>query len=706
MPGDTVDLFLSPDGSDRAKGTLDDPFQTLARARDEVRRLVAEAPRSVVVHLRKGVYTLTETLVLGPQESAPEGCTVTWRGYQDETATLSAGVPIVDWSPLDHELPGLPNAAAGRVWTAKLPDRVGRVYTLYQGDRRLPRARTEGFAPDTEIHRKDNPSDALDRSTLHFPEGVVKNWPHLGDVELLIIPSFPWWMNILSFASVDEAARVAKTTLPASDLMSPMVKYARHAFPVNAWIENVPEGMTEPGRWMVDSARRKLYYWPTEDEPGGDLFAPTLRELIRVEGVNDPDGNADEPVSGICFENLQFTRADRGAWRAGEVGIQHDWEMADKDNAMLRFRGARGCRVNRCRFHNAGGNGVRLDLYAQHIAVESCLFERLGQSAVMMIGYGPGTKDVNHHNRIVSNHVRHCGEVYWHSQMITAYQSGDNLIAHNHIHHVPRKAICISGTRYHWITDGVKHQRECVDGIRWAEVGRIDSLQDWLPFLHSRNNIVEHNDVHDALEMLGDGAAINVSGAGEGNTIRHNYVHDIPAPHVAAAIRMDDNQTGTLVERNVVFNTAAAGITPKEINTIRNNFVVKACNQGNPGVIRGMGRGGLSNIERNILLHVHPERNFYCYHTMDEYGPDDFAQRTIDRNLYFCPGTTEADWPELAEMKRRGVDTNSVFADPLFVDWSNRDFRLRPDSLAHALGIEPIDISSAGLTEDFPAAWR
>lgn len=700
-----VDFFVAPNGSDENPGTLGHPFATLERARAEVRRRIeAGISSDIRVNLREGTYHLTNTLVLGLRDTAPPGHTITWRGHQNETAVLSTGVPVSGWKKLDGTIAGLPPIANGHIWVADLPDGLGRILTLYQGDTRLPRARTPGFTPATDIHPRDNPSDTLDRYTLHFPEGAVRDWPNLADAELLIIPSFPWWMNILSFASVDEENRVARTTIPATEQMCAMVKYARRGFETNAWIENVPEGLDSPGEWIVNTVQRKIYYWPVEERPGDDIHAPALRELICVEGKNDQVGHADRPVTGIRFVNLHFTQADRGVWDADDAGIQHDWEMLDKDNAMLRFRGASDCRVERCRFYNAGGNGIRLDLYAQEIAVENCLFHNLGQSAVMMIGYGPGTKDVNKHNRVFNNHIHHCGEIYWHSQMITAFQSGENYIGHNYIHHVPRKAICICGVRSHWLLDGVTDQRECVNSIRWDEIGDAKTHEELLPYLHARNNLIEYNDIHDVLEMLGDGAAINLSGSGTGNVVRYNYIHDIPAPHPTAAIRMDGSQTGTLVENNIIVNVSVAGIVPKEENTIRNNFIVQVCNRSNSGVIRGMGlNGGLANLERNILYNVHPTRNFYAYHKMAEYSREDFARRTIDGNLYFCPGTTEADWPELAWLKARGVDQHSVFADPRFVDWENRDFTLKPGSPALRLGIKQIDIRPAGLTDEFPA---
>lgn len=701
--GRDLELFVSPNGSDDNPGSLELPFATLERARDEVRHRIADGLASdVEVILREGVYYLKETLVLDLRDAAPEGHTIAWRGFEKEKAVLSSGVKVSGWRKVAGKIDGLPAVAEGHVWDADITDGLGRILTLYKGDTRLERARTKSFAPATDIHPRDNPSETLDKYTLHYPEGTVRDWLNLEDAELFILPSFPWWMNILTFASVDEMNRVARTTIPATDYLCPMVRYARRGFETNAWIENVPEGFDSPGEWMVNTRTGKIYYWPADGRPGEDIFAPALRELVRVEGVNDLHGSVDRPVTGICFLDLNFTQTDRGVWDADDAGIQHDWEMVDKDNAMLRFRGAENCRVEKCRFFNAGGNAIRLDLYAQRISVENCLFDHLGQSAVMMIGYGPGVKDVNKHNRVFNNHIHHCGEIYWHSQMITAFQSG-----HNYIHHVPRKAICICGVRSHWLLDGETDRRECVNTIRWDEIGDAKAHDEMLPFLHARNNIIEYNEIHDVLEKLGDGAAINLSGSGSGNVVRFNYIHDIPALHPTSAIRMDESQTGTLVENNVIFNVSVAGITPKQENTIRNNFIIQACTRKNAGFVRALGHGeGLSDIERNVMYNVHPDRSFYSRYKIDQYSDEELARRTIDCNLYFCPGTAPDDWPDLACLKSKGFDKQSVFSDPMFVDWKNGNFTLMPESPALQLGIRQIDISTAGLTRSFPLKWR
>lgn len=57
----------------------------------------------------------------------------------------------------------------------------------------------------------------------------------------------------------------------------------------------------------------------------------------------------------------------------------------------------------------------------------------------------------------------------------------------------------------------------------------------------------------------------------------------------------------------------------------------------------------------------------------------------------------------LKNQQSDGVDANSLAVDPLFVDPSNGDFRLKPDSPALKLGFVPFDMSKVELTTEHPA---
>jgi hypothetical protein len=88
---------------------------------------------------------------------------------------------------------------------------------------------------------------------------------------------------------------------------------------------------------------------------------------------------------------------------------------------------------------------------------------------------------------------------------------------------------------------------ECSASIRWDEVDALLGedyervawhrperwREDWLrrePLMHRRDNRIERNDIHHVMEIMGDGNGVYVSGAGGGNQVCHNVVHDCPSP--------------------------------------------------------------------------------------------------------------------------------------------------------------------------------
>ena len=53
------------------------------------------------------------------------------------------------------------------------------------------------------------------------------------------------------------------------------------------------------------------------------------------------------------------------------------------------------------------------------------------------------------------------------------------------------------------------------------------------------------------------------------------------------------------------------------------------------------------------------------------------------------------------EWRTVGFDKNSIFADPMFQDAENGDYRLKPESPAFNLGFKEFPLDRFGLTEDF-----
>ncbi|HML45382.1 MAG TPA: right-handed parallel beta-helix repeat-containing protein, partial [Clostridia bacterium] len=271
-------------------------------------------------------------------------------------------------------------------------------------------------------------------------------------------------MNYLPLAHVDEAEQYAVCGIPSSYALMPRGKRPTLA------VENVLEYLTGPGQWAVDTRRRKAYLWPRTEKPEGVVY-PCLRQMVLVEGVNDFEGDEDVPVNGLIFSGLTFMHADRALWNLTDAGIQHDYELYDKDSALLRFRGAERCGVERCAFLHSGGSAIRFDLYAKECFAIGNTIREMGQCGVTVIGHGPGTKDVNQCNAVVDNEIAEVAALYTQSPGIVVCQSGRNRIAHNELHDMPRKAILLTGTRLHMYQERYRrNQREVVRAIRWREI--------------------------------------------------------------------------------------------------------------------------------------------------------------------------------------------------------------------------------------------
>nr|HML47090.1 hypothetical protein [Clostridia bacterium] len=98
-----------------------------------------------------------------------------------------------------------------------------------------------------------------------------------------------------------------------------------------------------------------------------------------------------------------------------------------------------------------------------------------------------------------------------------------------------------------------------------------------------------------------------------------------------------------------------------------------------PNVLRDT---AAADIDCNIYCRVPQERRI------------GWEQAHIQPTAWVDPGARPGD--DLAMLRRMGHDTRSLACDPQLMDWENGDFRLRPDSPAHALGIASIDVRLCG----------
>ncbi|PNW29673.1 right-handed parallel beta-helix repeat-containing protein [Formosa algae] len=698
-----ADFYVSTKGSDSWSGTLsapnakgsDGPFATLERARDAVRDLKKKTSKDITVFVRDGVYQLNKTVVFDLEDSGEGESTITYAAYPGETPVFSSGKEINGWKKVTTDIPGLPAKAKGQIYVADVSDSFK---TLYDEEGMLPRAQSEGIITEEGKNGRDR---------LHFPKGFLKNWSNLTDVEIKVRPHHAWIVNMLPLESVNEETQIATTSIESTYAMN-ILHFLKTT--ENCWVENVLEALDEEGEWVINTKEDKVYLWPRNTSK---VVAPQLLELIRVEGKIDMAGPKDVPVRNLHFKGLTFKHGERYTLTKDDKGLQHDWDMLDKDNALVRFRGTENCVIEQCHFLDSGSGAIRVDLHGIGNTISGNHIEHMGGGGILLAGYGPGTKDVNKKNTVYNNNIHHVGEIYWHSPGIFVWQSGENSIKNNLIHHTDYTGLILSGCMTDFFAKN-GNGRELVRTLRRDEMPKFSkdlNLEDVLPYLHTHDNIVENNEIHHAMSRLGDGNGIYIRGSGKNNIFRRNYIHHLEADMIMqAALRTDGGQTGTLITENVIYKCTSQGILTKLDNKVENNIVADIIAPPR-GYYVSVREGPLTGatIKNNIFYSLSKDDTF-----IDELPPgkegssEDRRGRALaramdadtDNNIYFCKPDITKGKALIEKNQKDGIDKYSRAVDPMFVDPENGDFRFKPGSPAIEMGITPIDLSQVGLRKE------
>jgi hypothetical protein len=720
-------FYVSPSGDDNNPGTQSNPFASLNRAKEAVLERVKDETENndIIVYFMEGTYHFDETTVFSETEFGNGNSRIIFSAFENENPVFTAGVKLGGWSKVDSDLPYLPENAAGKIWSTRIPENVEPARFLFNDSGPLVNAVSHGLhtAEDENFFKNINTPPAREQlSSFVFPKEQFREWENLHDIEAVVRPYEGWIMNILPIRSVDFSKNIAHTAIPGTYRIS-RLKGFWYEKQYNLWVQNAIDFLDEPGEWVINTSEGKIYYWPKEGEPG-NVYYPLLKEIIRVEG-NQKDNKI---IRNIEFRGITFCGGNRDTWVDGDVGIQHDWAFYDKSDALVRFVDTENCVVDECTFINSGGGGIRFDFFSQNNKVVNSYFSRLGGTSVLFVGYGPGGEDVNRNNLIINNEIHDIGQSYWHSPAIFIWQSGGNRIAHNLIYNTPYTGIVISGPRPQFLNPRMKGLRELTGTVNHANIGNYDvDRPDWYRFepyadvwdemiekyLFASDNVVEYNELHNIDLTIDDGNGIYFSGTGLGNIARRNYLHNNTAVFLHGIIRADDQAKDVTITENIIYKFTNEGIKIKHPCIVTNNYIINwQWSQWWHGL----------NYPKQYFINVSPVgpvikgtviENNICYQSEGETEPffgvsiyyplahlTSYSDLMVDNNLYFDAGGDPDNVKKLEEVRANGLDLNTLVADPLFEGFDGAGFRLKSNSPAFNLGIKQIEIGEMGLLKN------
>ena len=673
------DFYVSPAGNDTWSGTIPDPkadesdgpFATLEAAREAAtklrRDLVSDnTTLTITVALREGEYYLSEPFVLSAENSGENGAPVVYQAMAGENPVLSGGRRITGWRHGD-----------GDIWTTHISEvQTGNWYfrSLWVNGER----RSRPCLPKSGYYHLAETTEKSCDTFAYNPGEIDASWRNLHDVEIVVIQF--WTEARLRIKEIDEDAHNVTFT---GESWRPL-SWSK------AWfVENVFEALGNPGEWYLDRPTGTLHYRPVEGENPNDsvIIAPTTDTLLDIRGTSS------SPVEWVTFQDIKFGYSfwqmpeyygisipqaeiprKEGVIFAGNLPHGRDLpQVAVSVPATIKASGMSNCKISGCEIAHTGGWAIELFDGCRNNTIDGNHIHDIGAGAVRIgdPGYPEKDEDVSARNRVTNNTIHDGSRVYLGPAAVWIGQSSGNLISHNEIYNDFEWAISV--------------------GWNWNY---------WPPNRH-RDNIVEYNHVHHLGQShTGCHGAIYFLGVSPGTICRNNVIHHI----TGCGIILDNACFGIIIENNISYLTGSGGLCfnyNDSGNIVQNNIFALSETWAYERYGDPPATGGEKVDQTGILF-----RNIFYWKSGSFLRRDSWPNydTLMNFNLYWDASGKDvvfAGMP-IEGWRKKGLDVNSVIADPLFADPNRGDFTLQDGSPAFDLGFRQIDISDVGPNE---APW-
>jgi hypothetical protein len=333
------------------------------------------------------------------------------------------------------------------------------------------------------------------------------------------------------------------------------------------YLENALEFLDQPGEWYLDETADVLYYMPRagEDMTRATVVAPMLQTLVSVNGTSTADQAGYLWFQGLTFAHSTYLVPSQQGFldlQAGQYSV-----TPTQANVQYVGRPAAGVTVTN----------------ANHIQFEGNMFTQMAATGLDFIS---GTHD----DMILGNAFTDIGGS---GISIGKFSASDTTEIHIPYNPADTNEICTRDTIKDNYIDNVTTEIQGACGIAAGYPRDIDIEHNevaqtnytgisvgygWTTAVNAMsNNVIQYNNVHNAVNILADGAAIYVmSNQGPASQMEYNYSHDFSqsqwADYQIGGLYLDQGTTGYTVSNNV-FSNAPTSIFQNETgaNDVTNN---------------------------------------------------------------------------------------------------------------------------------------
>ncbi len=673
-----LDIFVSPDGSDTDKGTIESPFASIERARNQIRylkRSVKLPQEGINVYLRGGIYELSETFSLYEYDSGTTDCPIIYSGYDGEAVYISGGKRLN--SKLFHKisdaelLSRLSTDVRDKVYEVDLKQcgiadvgvmkqfgfgtgiLTSPLELFFNGQAmQVARYPNEGWLDyEKVIDPGSRPSEGdpeLRPGKFAYADDRISRWSGIDDVWLFGFFKFGWAEDFIEIASIDPATKTINLKQP-------------HAWGLTKGWErfyamNIFDEIDKPGEWYLNRKTKKLYFYPPSELDGAEIQVSIMEkplislygtsfitiekmtlECVRGVGIYLEGGNNNlildcvirntgsvgvqigKGVAGIDFKS-QYPGL-KGIDVAGSVG--HLWARFYEDTIWNRDAGTFNG-VSACHIYNTGSGGV-------------------------FMGGGDRVKLTPGFNYAVNNKIHNF------NRRNLTYTPGiqtdgcGNRILHNEIYNAPQGAIFISGNEHR----------------------------------------IEYNYIHNVTNVAEDFAAFYTgrNPSDRGNCLRYNYWKNIGSEwgHYTHAIYNDDGASDIEAFGNIFYNAGKGGsffmAGGSDMECVNNIFINSELAVLADNRFEGGFKGSFDKLWEdriNLINHKYPPYS-ERYPEFVTFWEDDFEKPK--RNIIKENVLVNCEKLHTMQDQWGTVENNFIInKDPGFTDFDGLDFTLKEDS--------------------------
>lgn len=509
------ELYVSPLGNDMNRGSKEQPFKTIERARDVIRRVNREMNDDIIVYLGGGLYPIRETINFGPSDSGMNGHRVIYKAFGNGETVLSGATHVTGWKP-----------SIGEIYETRL-DHTDKLRSLFVNGQRAYMASATADARGGWGEYKVRAGQAdwawISGSTKDGVKFAQNDVPVIANVEdLEVIRNSKFNSHILAVREIatEGDERILKFQQPYAAIAM-NIKYGAYHPSSRHTLVNAFEFLDEPGEFYFDRPSKMLYYYPRsgEDMATAEVFAPRIGQLVSIQGHSNSDR-----VSNLSFQGLTFAHTEADLVEVdGSVG-----KSTVQAATWVRAFDEPDWHVTKYRAYDTMPNAITISS-AKDIEFANNKLMHIGNEGIGFINdvadssfvgnlcydIGGGAIQVGHPQHVYE------GDTHEHAKYSPSVEGVcRNILVENNVlydmttmffGHAPITAYFVNGLQIQ-----KNHIQKCnytAVSLGWGWNNFDEESTGGNPTTTCRNNVFSYNRVYDCMRMLHDGGAFYTLGS-------------------------------------------------------------------------------------------------------------------------------------------------------------------------------------------------